>query len=97
MGTGESQATPKSIGLEDANRLKTRFRCQTWAQVPIARKPLWRRIFDSKASCRQSIKGFCQMCQGFENVVESIRACGATHCPLWSKRPYQDNRPKAAD
>ena len=38
------------------------------------------------------VKAQCQMCMGWSDVVNAIRNCTDTACPLYPKRPYQKVR-----
>lgn len=50
-----------------------------------------RRAYEGIASPRQAIKAKCIQCVCFDDVVNQIRDCNSTGCPLWQYRPYQDN------
>ena len=37
-----------------------------------------------------AIKAFCQMCIGWENMVDNIQNCSDPACPLYPYRPYRE-------
>lgn len=55
-----------------------------------SRLQLFRRVYEGKASARQSIKAFCLECLGFDERL--IRECTGSACPLYRLRPYQRQR-----
>lgn len=86
----ESVRTPSAGTLASAKRrsgethLVPKVR-ERLALIPKAYQATYRRAMGGKSY----LKAHCQMCVGWEDVVNGIRNCTDPACPLYAKRPYQ--------
>lgn len=63
-----------------------------------ARKTPFEKLRENPLSKAQAIVAMCSQCMGWEEgkerpggVLEDIRNCTASRCPLWAVRPHQQH------
>ena len=57
--------------------------------VPLRYRLTYKRAIIGDLTAKRAVKAFCQGCQGYEQLPESVRDCTVQSCPLHAMRPYQ--------